>query len=399
MVRRLYRIVCSLLLFQFAWSCQEGLWRCFNNDRQECYGGEFHDVPCPQGTICDRGNCVWPPVAIPTTAMMQCPTSTLPPGVSANSNLTRTYSPPTPSNGTTVAPSKPVLVMYVSDWGLPPVSELGMVTHLIIGFWTTKGIFGAAEHWASDSSVATAYQSAGITVMIAAFGSSDFPTSDKIDAQNSASNVAKFVVDNGFDGVDVDYEDVRALESGTAVDWLVLFHNTLRQLLPAGYLITHAPVAPWFVSSKYMGGGYSGLHKRIGDTVDWYNVQVGDAHKSRGAITKILQFYNQPGGAYQTCETLLHQSGGQFSGSSLFELNRLEGIPLNKLAIGKLASPADGISSVPGTQDTLGYMPPEALKVCMNQARSEGWGIRLCIWQWHAGNQFFEQVLAGTNDR
>lgn len=73
----------------------------------------------------------------------------------------------------------------------------------------------------------------------------------------------------------------------------------------------------------------------------------------RGAVSNI-----------QTCETLLHQSGGQFPGTSLFELYTLEGIPLNKLAIGKLASPADGISSVPGAQDTPGYMPPEALKVC-----------------------------------
>lgn len=170
--------------------------------------------------------------------------------------------------------------MYVSDWELPPVSELGMVTHLIIGFWTTQGIFGAAENWASNSSAAAEYKKAGITVMIAAFGSSDFPTTDNIDAQKAVADLAKFAIDHGFDGVDIDYEDVRALESGTAVNWLVMFHNKLRQVLPARYLITHAPVAPWFVSSKYIGGGYSGLHKEIGNTVDWYNVQVGDAHKA-----------------------------------------------------------------------------------------------------------------------
>lgn len=50
-------------------------------------------------------------------------------------------------------------------------------------------------------------------------------------------------------------------------------------------------------------------------------------------------------------------------------------------------------------QDTPGYMTPDALKVCIEQARSEGWGIRLSVWQWHAGNKFFEQVLAGINDR
>lgn len=289
--------------------------------------------------------------------------------------------------------------MYVSDWILPPVSELAMVTHLMIGFWTTKGIFGGAENWVSDSSAAAEYKKAGIMVMIAAFGSSDFPTSDNKDAENCASELAKFVLDHGFNGVDVDYEDVRALESGTAVDWLVIFHNKLRELLPAGYLITHAPVAPWFVTSKYPGGGYSGLHRQIGNTVDWYNVQVDVARLSRAAVTNIPQFYIQAGAAYETCETLLHLSGGQFPGSSLFEMNKLEGIPLNKLAIGKLASPADGISSVSGGQDTPGYMPPADLKVSIKQASSEGWGIKVFVWQWHAGSQFFEQVLTGINER
>lgn len=173
--------------------------------------------------------------------------------------------------------------MYVSDWELPPVSELGMITHLIISFWTTRGAMGAAEHWASDSSAAAGYKTAGITVMISAFGGTSSPTSDNIDAKSCASDLATFAIDNGFGGVDVNYEDVRALETGKAIDWLVVFHNELRQLLPAGYLITHAPVAAWFVASKYPGGGYSGLHDLIGNTVEWYNIQVGYAPNSFGS--------------------------------------------------------------------------------------------------------------------
>lgn len=86
----------------------------------------------------------------------------------------------------------------------------------------------------------------------------------------------------------------------------------------------------------------------------------------RRAVTNISHVYNQPGGAYQTCETLLHLSGGRFPGSSLFGLYTLEWIPLNTLAFGTLASPADGISSVPGAQDNPAYMPPESRKVCIN---------------------------------
>ena len=48
----------------------------------------------------------------------------------------------------------------------------------------------------------------------------------------------------------VDYEDFDAFNGGTtaAVDWLVSFTKQLRAQLPASdYIITHAPVAPWFV--------------------------------------------------------------------------------------------------------------------------------------------------------
>lgn len=48
------------------------------------------------------------------------------------------------------------------------------------------------------------------------------------------------------DGADVDYEDYPAFQSGAAEPWLISFTKQLRNNLPSPYIISHAPVAPWF---------------------------------------------------------------------------------------------------------------------------------------------------------
>jgi chitinase len=39
------------------------------------------------------------------------------------------------------------------------------------------------------------------------------------------------------------------------------------------YILTHAPLAPWFTPSKYPGGAYLKIHQTVGSLIDWYNVQ------------------------------------------------------------------------------------------------------------------------------
>lgn len=78
-------------------------------------------------------------------------------------------------------------------------------------------------------------------------------------------------------GIDVDYEDTTAFNGGTGSGetWLIDFTTQLRTLIPSGsYIITHAPLAPWFAPNIWGGGGYLKVHESVGDLIDWYNIQV-----------------------------------------------------------------------------------------------------------------------------
>ena len=72
--------------------------------------------------------------------------------------------------------------------------------------------------------------------MVSAFGSTDAPTSEGADPIATANTMAQWVIDYGLDGIDVDYEDFNAMNSGTssAVTWLVSFTKQLRSKLPKG---------------------------------------------------------------------------------------------------------------------------------------------------------------------
>lgn len=119
------------------------------------------------------------------------------------------------------------------------------------------------------------YNDAGITLMCSSFGSTDTPTTDGLSATTLANSHAKVVKDLGLQGIDVDYEDMAAINkaNGKAEQWLITYTQTLRNLLPAGqYFITHAPVAPWF-SPIYTAGAYTKVNNEAGNDIDWYNVQ------------------------------------------------------------------------------------------------------------------------------
>jgi len=70
-----------------------------------------------------------------------------------------------------------------------------------------------------------------------------------------------------------------AMNNNNAEAWLIPFQKELRSLLPSPYLITHAPVAPWFTSAPdYESGAYVKIHQEVGDGIDFYNVQVRIPH-------------------------------------------------------------------------------------------------------------------------
>ena len=57
----------------------------------------------------------------------------------------------------------------------------------------------------------------------------------------------------------------------------------LRQIIPQ-HIVTHAPQAPYFSSTSYKNGAYVTVNQKVGNLIDFYNVQ----------------FYNQGDTTYDT---------------------------------------------------------------------------------------------------
>lgn len=195
--------------------------------------------------------------------------------------------------------------------------------------------------------------------MVSAFGATDSPTSAGHDPTQLAQTMASWVKEHDLDGIDVDYEDFSAVSSGRAASWLVTFTRVLRENLPQGeYMISHAPVAPWFASSG--SGVYLNVNQQVGDQIDFYNVQ----------------FYNQ-GNLYETCDSLVSSSGGAFPGSSILEISS-SGVDKNKLVVGKIASTANGNAG--------GFIDAANLATCVSQAKAKGWSGGVMGWQYPTAN-------------
>ncbi|KAF8304366.1 glycoside hydrolase [Clavulina sp. PMI_390] len=276
------------------------------------------------------------------------------------------------------------LFFYVDAWlsgenGPPATSEVSGYNNLILAFLLSTGTADQAQEWTlldadTRSSTHSAYSAAGINILVSAFGSTENPTSSGLDAAGTASTMAAWVKTYGVDGIDVDYEDLAAMnkQDGSAETWLATFTTTLRSALPSGqYIITHAPVAPWF-SPIYTSGAYIKVHSTVGSSIDWYNVQ----------------FYNQGSTEYTTCTGLLTASSSSWPKSSVFEINSNAGVPLDKIVIGKPGTTADA---------TNGYVDPSTLAGCVSQAKTSGWTGGVMVWQFpHADASWIATVRASS---
>jgi chitinase len=157
---------------------------------------------------------------------------------------------------------------------------------------------------------------------------------------------------------DIDYEDLDAMNKadGSAEEWLASFTKQLRVNLPKGdFILTHAPLAPWFSPDKYASGAYNKVHADVGDSIDWYNIQ----------------FYNQGTTEYTTCEGLITASSSQWPKTAVLELVA-NGIPADKVVIGKPATTADA---------TNGFVEPATLATCVEQGAAAGWNGGVMVWQ------------------
>ena len=117
------------------------------------------------------------------------------------------------------------------------------------------------------------YTQAGINIIVSAFGETDKPTTQGAEPVATANTMAQFVTANALDGIDVDYEDLDAMNKGdgAAEAWVTTFTQTLRQTLPQGqFILTHAPLAPWLAPNhQFAAGAYVTIHKNVGSLIDW----------------------------------------------------------------------------------------------------------------------------------
>ena len=117
------------------------------------------------------------------------------------------------------------------------------------------------------------YAQAGINIIVSAFGETDKPTTQGADPVATAGTFSQFVIANALDGIDVDYEDLDAMNKGdgAAETWVSTFTKTLRTTLPQGqFILSHAPLAPWLAPNhQFAAGAYVKINQNVGSLIDW----------------------------------------------------------------------------------------------------------------------------------
>jgi chitinase len=121
-------------------------------------------------------------------------------------------------------------------------------------------------------------QNAGKNVLISLGGGKGFSSSAyESYAQNVdelVEQLVSFVTSNGFNGVDIDYEDDAGF-TGTydGIEFLIALTNGLAQALPSGQnIITHAPQTPYW-DPKYNNAPYAEIWQGAGNQITWINNQ------------------------------------------------------------------------------------------------------------------------------
>jgi hypothetical protein len=241
----------------------------------------------------------------------------------------------------------------VSDWSSPAglAQSIGVpgysdhaYTHICLTFWTCRNgpldaallwqqpslYFGTQKFGGSDQAIRSTlkalYGQKGVKLMVSAFGATEMPTTEGMQAVACANKLADYVQATQLDGVDIDWEDTAAFQQAhwQGEQWLADLTIQLRARLPWA-LISHAPQAPYFGGTGlYPGNGYLRVEQQVGHLIQFYNVQ----------------FYNQQSTSYGSVQALFNSSGGWAPGTSVNEINS-RGVPLEKIVVGKPATPAD----------------------------------------------------------
>ncbi|KAI0670259.1 chitinase [Trametes maxima] len=275
-------------------------------------------------------------------------------------------------------PTGPKFVIYtdaaISGSVLPPLEQIKGFNVVNLAFLLTTGPADQAKNWADlpaaqRKTLKRQYNKAGVSLVVSAFGETEHPTSQ--DPATVANNLSKFVLNTDLDGIDIDYEEFELViqQPGVGEAWLTTLTQTLRKQLPKGkFILSHAPVGPWFIPNFCPGGCYLTVDKNVGSLIDYYNIQ----------------FYNQsPSPGYDTCDTLI--STGD---SSILGMMK-QGLDPNKLVIGK-----------PGTQADItngGFIEPATLNTCIQTAIAGGWKAGVMAFQFPHADTAWISAVKGTS--
>lgn len=195
-----------------------------------------------------------------------------------------------------------------------------------IQYFGEDSIFGTTKAQIQQT-LKTKYANGKVHVLVSAFGPQETPTSSGYSWQDCANRLAAYVLDNNLDGCDINWQDSDALLNGSGVQWLNSFQNHLRKLLP-NHTIVHSPLAKYFNTATYSKGSYFDINTQEGKSINFFNIQ----------------YYNHGTSKYNTYKDIFIESGGEFNQTSVSELTR-NGIPQNKIVIGKPVVPSDTTGS------------------------------------------------------
>ncbi|KAG2370335.1 glycoside hydrolase superfamily [Suillus spraguei] len=274
-------------------------------------------------------------------------------------------------------PVAPHFVLYSDAYvsSEPTVSDISGFNVFALAFLEVYGAADQAQEWeeltaSQRSSILAEYDAVGISLIVSLFGSTETPTSSGYNPIDTANTMAARVVEYGLQGVD----DFAAFDAGTgsAEQWLGNFTTQLQSIIITLNFFAqplHLGEYTMFSPDIWGGGGYLWVNSVVGSMIDWYNVQ----------------FYNQGTTEYTTCDGLLYHSSTTWPQSALFQIAS-NGVPLDKLVIGKPATPA---------QATNGYMDPSLLASCVSLAYGAGWNAGVMVWEYPYANSLWIATVRG----
>ncbi|KAK0501320.1 glycoside hydrolase [Armillaria luteobubalina] len=280
-------------------------------------------------------------------------------------------------------PGPPRFVIYGDKWipnviGPPPVSQLKGYNVFALSFLLVSGPFDKAEEWtqltaAQRSTIKAQYVTAGIKLIVSVFGSTDKPTSNRADPVATANTMSGWVKRYNLDGIDVDYEDFKAVDAGDGqaellrnnfdVNFRKANTSSLTPPWPHGFHLMNTVEALTAPSTPPLEPRSTGI------TVQFYNrapplsvlLPSNLTHPVQRELLNTL-----------TCTGLLIASSSNSPQTALFQIASSAGIPLSKLVIGK-----------PGTNNDAsnGFMSASVLASCLKTAQGLGWNAGVSVWE------------------